>query len=132
MDVLKCNTRKSPTRGRALDQTPGDDGLLCGLRSHLGNGSLHRLHSFLCEVAEELTDLGRMCDKALEGLFREVCLDRDGLVERLDADKLLERGRVRLELLLGVIGNFAGNRFKALRHRAKIPEGSVETLLPEF
>jgi hypothetical protein len=73
-----------------------------------------------------------MCNEALEGLLREFSLDLDGLVESLDADELLERRGVRLELLLGEIGNLDANRLEALRQRAEILEGGVKALLPEF
>src|SRR4028118_1105348 len=51
---------------------------------------------------------------ALVGALQEVGMERDGLVERLGADELLDNGGRLLEGLLGVIGRLDGDRLRAL------------------
>src|SRR5665213_2597435 len=136
-------TTKSPARGRAWYRKAGeaacsaaslvgDVGLLGGLGGRGRNGGLDRLHGVLRQGADELSDLRRVSDETVERLLGEIGLHFDGLVERLDADELLERGGAGFELLLGEIGDLAGDRLEALRHRAEVLHGRIHPLPAEF
>ena len=76
----RAEARQKARHEAGLFISSGDD-LLANLRGHPRDSSLNRLHSFRRKVADELTDFGRMCNEALEGLLREFSLDLDGLVE---------------------------------------------------
>jgi hypothetical protein len=113
--------QKRPAWGPGVLENAHKEGLLRA-RGRLGRGNdglcsrakeAEGRETVLGQLGVEFTRLGRMRDKALVGALEIVALELDGLVQRLDAGQLLERRRILVKGLLGVVGGLDNDRLGA-------------------
>src|SRR4249919_3928236 len=115
-----------PTRNSTqLNSTQLNSFRLCEQR-------LERLVGFLGEIGIELTDLRSLGHKPLIGGLGVLGLNLDRLVERLHAEKLLERGAAVLERLLRIVRNLDCNRLGAFRKRTQGFKGHVHIVFADL
>ena len=96
-----------------------------------GEDAFERLVGFLGEIGVQLTELGRFGDEAFVCRLGVLGLHFDRLVQRLDAEQLLEGGRTVLESLLRVVGELDRDRLAALRDRAEGLQGRFDVLFAD-
>ena len=91
-----------------------------------------RLVRFLGQSGVHFTDLGRLGDETFVRGLGVFGLQLDGLLDRLDAEQLLESGGALYKLLIRIVRDFDGDRLGALGNSANRLHGEIDILFADL